>query len=101
MDSRKIPVAKRNKSADDAGGDGGGSYRPWADRSTRFELDQLLRDHGFKIEARPNNGPAIWRRGDRTFTVSGALRLLDPRLVKDARYAEDLYRDGIHDVEGD
>jgi len=36
--------------------------------------DQLLRRHGFKIHARPKNGPAMWAKQGEMFTEAAALR---------------------------
>ena len=36
---------------------------PWRGRRRLFPEDHFLRSHGFRIEARPNAGPALWRRG--------------------------------------
>lgn len=44
----------------------------------RFRDDQVLRQYGFEIHARPGGGPAVWRRrGDgRLFTDAEARRVV-------------------------
>ena len=43
--------------------------RSWRSNDGRWPDDDFLRAHGFRIKARPDDGPAIWhmRRDDGTF----------------------------------
>lgn len=66
---------------------------PSQDNSSRFERDQLLRLHGFKIHTRPNNAEPIWVNRGILFQQSVALRCIDPRRVRDAQYKEDSHID--------
>lgn len=40
----------------------------------RFRHDRLLRDHGFRIHARPDHGPAVWSRSGHLYTFNEALQ---------------------------
>lgn len=72
---------------------------PSHDTSNRFEVDALLRRHGYKIVERRKGKEAIWLLSGVRFSQSEALIRLDSRIVADARYLEemdreaDLYRD--------
>lgn len=47
-----------------------------ADLSGRHVTDQLLRQHGFTIAARPPKGHALWVRGGRYFPQDVAERIV-------------------------
>ena len=43
-----------------------------------FDVDELLRKHGFSIVDRPRSGQAVWKRfGDILYTEQQALAFLD------------------------
>lgn len=48
---------------------------PWASQSNRFPEDNELREHGFQVHERPQNGPAKWQRYHKIYTQEEALKL--------------------------
>lgn len=46
------------------------------DRTGRYPRDAELRRFGFRIHARPRNGPPVWERNSRYYPESEALGLL-------------------------
>ena len=74
---------------------------PSHDTSNRFEVDALLRRHGFEIWER--RGEAVWVLKSRPssqklrprikFTQAEALQRIDPRIVADSLYLEDMDRE--------
>jgi len=46
------------------------------DSSTRRQTDADLREAGFHIHSRPDQGEAIWERDNRRYRQSEAVRLL-------------------------
>lgn len=57
----------------------------YADRSTRFPDDRLLRFYGFRIWRRPKHGRAVWTRGGEVFGEDEALALVRKNNVEVVR----------------
>ena len=68
----------------------------FADRTGRFALDQLLRENGFRIVARPKQGQARWGRGGKVYTYKRALNELPRSLVRDVKLIQDCYYDDAY-----
>ena len=69
--------------------------RGWECRSSRFSVDALLRENGWKIAERKMGKEAIWEKGDLLYPFREAIRCLKKGALKDAEYAEELYYDGF------
>ncbi len=82
-------ISRKEKPPDDE------PEHPSQARTTRFEVDALLRRHGFTIHAREGNREPWWERKGELYVESAALDTLPPGELADARYAEALYYDGF------
>lgn len=71
MKDAKLKQGTARSPADAAGDNGWGERRDW------HPGDARLRRHGFKIEARPRRGPAVWGRGGGRFTEAEASDICD------------------------
>lgn len=80
-----------------AGGRDEGSVtsHAFADKTDRFFKDALLRQYGFKIYARPKEGPAIWIKEGVTYSQRAALKTLPKDAVRNSGYLEDVYYDKV------
>ena len=68
---------------------------PSQDHTPRFEIDQLLRKHGFKIHSRRGDKIAVWERGGELYTQNQALGEVDSWAeVRRAQDKQNLYYEG-------
>jgi hypothetical protein len=67
---------------------------PSQDRTNRFEVDALLRQHGYKIFARFGRD-VWWELGGRIYLEEAALDTIDQYMLADAEYIEHLYWEGF------
>jgi hypothetical protein len=67
------------------------------DTTGRFAVDQLLREWGFKIHARPRNKEAIWRLYDKFYPHSEAVKQVCFRRLEDAVEIEYWYKLGLYE----
>lgn len=66
---------------------------PFADSTSRFAIDALLRFHGFKIKYRRHGQEPVWERYGDEFRQRDALRMIPNDEIDKARRSEDRYYD--------
>lgn len=64
---------------------------PFQDHSSRFELDALLRQHGFRIRSRKTGQEPVWERYGDEFRQRDALRMIPNEEIEKARRLENIY----------
>lgn len=82
------PTQQKSAKVEQATDHGGNS---WNDRTSRFEMDALLRSQGFRIEQRRAGKPAVWSRGKRKYTQEQAIALLPCEAARDAALCEAMH----------
>lgn len=70
------------------------NLHPSQDRTNRFEVDALLRTHGFTIYSRKGDR-VWWKKNDDVYLEIEALETLDQYKLADAQYIEYLYWEGF------
>lgn len=72
---------------------------PSRDRSSRYSLDALLREYGFKIHSRREGCPPIWKYEGEVYTQEQALSHLDPDDIWYAQYEETAEREALSEMD--
>ena len=67
----------------------------FADCTGRFAVDQLLREWGFKIHARPKNKEAVWKLYDKLYKHNDAIKEVCFRRLWEAVEREYWYKLGL------
>ena len=72
---------------------------PSQDRSSRYSIDALLREYGFRIHARPHNKTPVWRYEGEVYTQEQALSHLDPDDIWYAMYEESAEQEALSELD--